>query len=182
MTRIRLNEEQRRLWFVLNFLVRLTALSLPLYFVLWVNPGFDFLQYAVRDNVLFLARFAGINADVDGFDLKLNTVDGPLTVNIAADCTGWKSAIAYTALLLAVPKISGKKRFIGLVGIPILYTVNVARIVFLVFVAVNMGFGYFLVFHEYLWKLGLSLIVLLTWYVWLVKIAGRIRTENYISY
>jgi len=182
MAKIRLNEEQRRLWAVLIFLVRLTALSLPLYFILWANPSLDFLQYAVRDNVLFVTNILGIDAKVDGFDLILKTVDGPVTINIAADCTGWKSAVAYAALILAVPGIRNKKRLAGLAGIPILYAVNVARIAFLVFVAVNMGFGYFRVFHEYLWKLGLSLAVLLVWYVWLTKIAREIKTEKFISY
>ena len=182
MARLRLNEEQRRLWVVVNFLIRIMLLSLPLYAVLWTNPSFDFLQYAVRDNVVFIAKLIGVNADVDGFDLKLNTVNGPVTINIAADCTGWKSVVAYLALVLAVPKVSNKKRLFAFVGIPILYAVNVARIVFLVWVAVNMGFGYFRIFHEYLWKLGLSLAVLLVWYAWLTKIAGEIKAEKFISY
>ena len=182
MHKLRLNEKQRKLWSVITFLARITVLSLPLYFILWVNPSFDSLQYAVRDNVLLAAKVVGVDADVDGFDLKLNTVDGPVTINIAADCTGWKSAVAYLALVLAVPRIGGKKRLLALVGIPILYVVNVARIAFLLWVVVNMGFGYFRIFHEYLWKLGLSLAVLAIWYVWLTKIAGEIKTEKFISY
>ncbi|MBI3413191.1 MAG: exosortase/archaeosortase family protein [Candidatus Aenigmarchaeota archaeon] len=182
MARIRLNQEQGRLWVVVKFLLRLTALSLPLYIVLWANPSFDFIQYAVRDSVLSLTQAVGIDAEVDGFDLKLGTVDGAVTLNIAADCTGWKSAVAYVALLLAVPGISNRKRLIGLAGIPILYAVNVLRIAFLVWVVNVMGFGYFRIFHEYLWKLGLSLAVLLVWYVWLTKIADRIKPEKFISY
>ncbi|MBI1972361.1 MAG: exosortase/archaeosortase family protein [Candidatus Aenigmarchaeota archaeon] len=182
MHKLRLNEKQRRLRTVLVFLTRITALSLPLYLILWANPSFDFLRYAVRDNSVLLAGAAGVSADVDGFDLKLNTVDGPVTINIAADCTGWKSAVAYMALVLAVPGISNKKRLVGLVGIPILYLVNVARISFLMWAVVNMGFGYFRIFHEFLWKLGLSLAVLAVWYLWLSKIAGRVRVEKFISY
>ncbi|MBI4167466.1 MAG: exosortase/archaeosortase family protein [Candidatus Aenigmarchaeota archaeon] len=182
MHKLRLDERQRKLWVVAVFLARVAALSLPLYFILWINPSFDSLQYAVRDNALSVAKVAGVNADVDGFDLKLDTVDGPVTINIAADCTGWKSAVAYLALVLAVPKISNKKRLLALVGIPILYAVNVVRIAFLLWVAVNMGFGYFRVFHEYLWKLGLSLAVLVVWYAWLTKMAGKIKTEKFISY
>lgn len=182
MRRLRLNEQQRKLWVVLAFLVRIILLSLPLYLILWVNPSFDFLRDAVRDNVLLVAKMAGVNADADGFDLKLNTVNGPVTIDIAADCTGWKSAVAYLALVLAVPGISNKKRLLGLVGIPILYAVNVARISFLLWVVVNAGFDYFRVFHEYLWKLGLSVAVLIVWYVWLTKIAGEIKSEKFISY
>ncbi len=182
MHKLRLNERQRKLWVVAVFLARVAALSLPLYFILWANPSFDPLQYAVRDNVLSAAKFAGVDANADGFYLNLKTVDGPVTIDIAADCTGWKSIAAYLALLLAVPKTSGKKRLIGLIGVPILYAVNVGRITFLLWVVVNMGFGYFRVFHEYLWKLGLSLAVLVVWYAWLTKIAGKIKTEKFISY
>ena len=38
MRKLRLNERQRRLWVVAVFLSRVAALSLPLYFILWVNP------------------------------------------------------------------------------------------------------------------------------------------------
>ena len=182
MRKFRLNEQQRKLWVVLVFLVRIILLSLPLYLILWANPSFDSLRYAVRDNALFAANAAGVEADVDEFVLNLNTVDGPVSIDIAADCTGWKSAVAYLALLLAVPGVSNRKRLIGLIGIPVLYAVNVARIAFLLWAVVNMGFGYFQVFHEYLWKLGLSFAVLIVWYAWLTKIAGKIKTEKFISY
>ena len=182
MARLKLNSKQRRLWLVANFLIRVTLLSLPLYLVLWINPNMDFLQYSVRDNVLSLAGLFNINANVDGFSLNLKTVDGPVTIDIAADCTGWKSAVAYLALVLAVPKVDNKKRLMALMGIPILYAVNVGRIAFLLWVMTNFGLGYFHIFHEYLWKLGLSLAVLVVWYVWLTKIAGEIRVEKFISY
>ncbi|MBI4177551.1 MAG: exosortase/archaeosortase family protein [Candidatus Aenigmarchaeota archaeon] len=182
MAKLRLNEKQRRLWVVLNFLARVTLLSIPLYAILWANPSFDFLQYAVRDHSLFLAKLFGVNADVDGFYLGLSTIDGPFTIDIAADCTGWKSAVAYLALVIAVPSVSNRKRLIGLIGIPIIYLANVTRIAFLLFVLTNAGFSYFRIFHEYLWKIGLSAIVLLTWYLWLTKIAGRVKPEKFISY
>ncbi len=182
MRKLRLSREQGRLWYVFVFLARMTLLSIPLYIILWANPGMEFLQYAVRDNVVLTANLMGIDTKIDGFYVNLNTVDGPVSIDIGADCTGWKSAVAYLALVLAVPKVKNKKRLIAMAGIPVIYAVNIGRIVFLLWVSINMGFGYFRVFHEYLWKLGMSLVVIAVWYVWLTKKVGKTKPEKFISY
>jgi exosortase/archaeosortase family protein len=182
MPKIRLNREQGRLLTVIVFLARLTLFSIPLYAVLWINPSFAVLQYAVRDETVLLAGFIGVDAEVDGFDVNLNTVDGPMTVNIAEDCTGWKSVIAYIALVFAVPKVDNRKRLISMIGIPVIYAANIVRIAFLLWVATSMGISEFRLFHEYLWKFGLSMVVLGAWYVWLVKTAGGIKAERFITY
>ncbi len=182
MRKLRLAAGQRRLWFVFSFLLRMAIFSIPLYAILWANPDMGFLQYAVRDHTVLIANLIGIKTEIDGFYINLNTVNGPVIIDIAADCTGWKSAIAYIALVLAVPKVDNKKRLLAMLAVPIIYAVNIVRIVFLIWTAVNMGFGYFRVFHEYLWKLGMSLAVLAIWYVWLTKMAGKIKPEKFISY
>ncbi|MBI2085517.1 MAG: exosortase/archaeosortase family protein [Candidatus Aenigmarchaeota archaeon] len=182
MSKLKLSKEQSRLWYVFVFLVRIMLLSIPLYVILWANPSMEFIQYAVRDSAILAANLIGIETKTDGFYINLNTVDGPVSIDIGADCTGWKSAIAYLALVLAVPRVKNKKRLVAMVGIPIIYAVNIGRIVFLLWAAVNMGFGYFRVFHEYLWKLGMSLAVIAVWYVWLTKKAGKIKPEKFISY
>ncbi len=180
MPKIRLTQEQGRLLAVVVFLARLALFSIPLYAVLWINPSLAPLQYAVRDETVMLAGLIGVDAEVDGFDVNIETVDGPMTVNIAEDCTGWKSAIAYMALVFAVPKIDNRKRLIGMIGIPVIYAVNIVRIAFLLWTAASMGIGEFRFFHEYLWKFGLSAVVFGAWYVWLAKTAGGIKAERFI--
>ncbi len=181
MPKMRLNRKQGKLLTVVVFLARLALFSIPLYAVLWINPDMAPLQYAVRDETVLLAGFFGVDADVNGFDVNLSTVDGPMTVNIAEDCTGWKSVIAYMALVFAVPKVDNRKRLIGMIGIPVIYAANIIRIAFLLWTAASMGISEFRLFHEYLWKFGLSAVVFGAWYVWLVKTAGGIKAERFIN-
>ncbi len=180
MPKIKLNREQGRLFTVVVFFKMLTLFYNTLYAILWINPNLAPLQYAVRDETVLLAGLVGVDAEVDGFDINLNTVDGPMTINIAEDCTGWKSAIAYMALVFAVPKADNRKRLIGMIGIPVIYAVNIVRIVFLLWTASSMGITEFRLFHEYLWKLGLSAAVFGVWYLWLMKTAGGIKAERFI--
>ncbi len=182
MRRIKLDKRQAKLWTVTVFLARVSLLSIPLYFILWANPSFAFLQYAVRDNVAYLLPFAGIETVPDGFDIPVSTVDGPMTINIAEDCTGWKAMLAYIALVFAVPNVENRKRLAGLIGVPVIYAANVARIVFLVFVAVNAGFDDFTLFHELFLKAGMSAVIFGAWYLWMVKTGVKIKTERFITY
>ncbi|MFH0889964.1 MAG: exosortase/archaeosortase family protein [Candidatus Aenigmatarchaeota archaeon] len=177
----RLNRKQAKLWVITVFLARVAMFSLPLYFILWINPSFAFLQYAVRDNVVYLSNAAGIEINVDGFDLNLNTINGPMIINIAEDCTGWKAVLAYVALVFAVPGTENRKRLIGLAGVPVIYAINVARIVFLVLVASNMGLGDFRLFHELLLKLGMSAAIFGAWYIWMAKTEVKIKAERFAA-
>lgn len=158
----------------------MAVLSLPLYFILWINPSFAFLQYAVRDNVIYLSNAAGIAISADGFDLNLNTINGPMIIDIAEDCTGWKAVLAYVALVFAVPGTENRKRLAGLVGVPVIYAINVVRIVFLLLVAANTGLGNFRLFHELL-KIGMPAVIFGVWYVWMAKMEVKIKAEKFAT-
>ena len=92
----------------------------------------------------------------------------PFIFMINEDCTGWKSMLFLFALIFSVPGIALKKRLFGLViGIPLIWIGNIARIVGVVLAQESYGVQTALIIHDYLWQLGLIAIVIIIWVVWL---------------
>lgn len=159
-------KENERLIYILTFLIRFCAMAIPLYLILLLGADFSFLQKIVVSNVISTLPLFGVSASADGFDIITNTKI-PVMVDISPDCTGWKSMLAYAALVLAVPNVSRRKRAVGLAGVLIIHALNVLRIAFLTWVEVNHGIQAFLSTHTFLLKAGFPIIILLVWLCWL---------------
>ncbi len=160
-----------RLIYILTFLLRFCAMAIPLYFVLWLGADFSLLQKIVTGNVLSTLPLFGIDATADGFDIITNTKI-PVIVEISPDCTGWKSMLAYAALVLAVPNVSARKRAFGLAGVLVIHALNVLRIAFLIWVETTYGIQAFLSAHTFMLKLGFPIVILLAWLCWLFLVNG----------
>jgi len=135
--------------------------------------------YAFRDE-LWVIRVAtaiilgsilsliGMNTTVSG---DIITTCG-LNLKIIDECTAVFSIIVYIAAVIAYPA-SIRSKAIGVVsGIPILYGLNIARLVVLALVGVNF-YEMFDFVHVYLWQTTFIIFVLITFLLWLKVVVER---------
>jgi len=152
----------------LMFLIRLMILSAPLYLIIFLNIDLAFMKQAVTTETVFLLKILGFDAEHYGFRIAVNGSDETFYFMIGNDCTGWKSMLFFFALLFAFPKIRMKRRFYGvLVGFPVLWFVNLLRIILVVLVERNYGFSVAMMVHDYVWRYALVFTVLSLWTLWL---------------
>ncbi len=170
---IELTGRQKRLWHVLEFLIRLIILSIPLYLVLILAVDLAPLQEVVATHSASLLRLLGKEVLRDGYHILVGSGPGAFQFMINADCTGWKSMLFLFALMFAVPGIAMKKRLAGLViGIPVIWIGNLARIIGVVAAEAAWGLDMAMAIHDYGYRLGLVALVLAVWIAWL-KLSRR---------
>ncbi len=163
----KLTKEQERLWRTLQFIIRFTIFSIPLYLVIWLNVGMMPLQSLVADNTFFMIDAFGYDVSRDGLLMSVGE-DQPFRFLIGEDCTGWKSMLAFAALVIATLGVTLKKRAIGIaIGIPLIYLGNMARIIIVVMAESAYGYDAAIFIHDWLWQAGLIALVLVLWLGWL---------------
>ncbi len=171
----RLNKKERRYLFALVFLARFLAFAIPL----WVLLLSGFESYAAEKAtayaVYLLIAALGYPAQfIEHFSPELLVPAirvGTLTVGIIWDCVGWKSTLAFLALVWAVPGVGNKKRLGALWLVPVLLALNVARLATTIIVGYVWGGLAFDLVHLVLWRYGLLIIIFLLW-VWWMKRQG----------
>ena len=163
----RMTPAQERMRRLLWFLIRLTALSAPLYAVLLLDISLEPLQSSVAFSSEHLLRAAGFAVERDGLLLRVGGSE-PFAFAISPDCTGWKSMLIFAALVLAALGASPAKRLAGLaIGVPLVYLANVLRIFAVVSIERSMGIDAAMLFHDWLWQAGMMAVVLALWLGWL---------------
>ena len=169
--RARLTSRQARMLRILEFLVRVTALSLPLYLVIWLSVDLYPLQLAVASQSAWLLQAMGHHVVQEGTGLAVN--EG-FEFFIIPDCTGWKSMLFLFALMFAVPGISIRKRVVGLIfGLPAIWIGNLGRVTGVVAAQGAWGTDAALAVHDWLFQAGLVALVLVVWVVWLLWAKDR---------
>lgn len=166
LKKTRLDKGQKRLWNTFVFLVRLLILSIPLYIIL-AFADLGLVQQWTVDSSVWLFSVLGYSVHSTGF---LITVGGgnAFTFFISQDCTAWKSMLFFFALVLAVPGKSWRSRILGLaIGLPIIWIANMFRIFAVVLAGQSYGIDYAMLLHDYLWGLGLAVLVLALWILWI---------------
>jgi exosortase/archaeosortase family protein len=153
----------RRLLATLMFLIRFAALSFPLYLIPLYPALLYPLQAAVAENSHDTLSFFGFPAEKDGLFITITSGE-PFGVFIGPDCTGWKSAVLFIALIIAPMGIPWRKRALGAaLGLPVLYVANIARIATVASAGTAIGEGAASVLHDFLWQWGLTAAVLCLW-------------------
>ncbi len=166
--KIEMTKSQKRLWGVLEFLIRLLILSIPLYLILVLAVDLSPMQHTVASHSAYLLKALGYNVFQDGYYIIVGTVQDNFYFMINEDCTGWKSMLFLFALIFAVPRIAMKKRLLGLIiGIPIVWVGNLMRVLGVVMAEAAWGLDFALALHDYGYRLGLVALVLIIWVVWL---------------
>ncbi|UCD03102.1 MAG: exosortase/archaeosortase family protein [Candidatus Aenigmatarchaeota archaeon] len=163
----RLTRRQQKQWEVLQFLIRFLTLAVPLYLILWLNPSLLPVQEAVTDHSHILLKAMGLEVDKSNLMLMIGTCR-PFVIYIGPDCTGWKSMVAYFALIFATLGASMRKRVLGLlIGIPLIYAGNLARIVTAIVIEQTLGREAVMFFHDFMWQVGLTALIIVLWLAWL---------------
>jgi exosortase/archaeosortase family protein len=162
-----LSKDQERLWKTLQFIVRFTLFSIPLYLILWLNVGMMPLQSLVAGHAAWAIDALGYGVSREGLFLSVGQAS-PFIFLISEDCTGWKSMLAFIALVISTLCVTFKKRALGIaIGIPLIYLGNLARILLVVVIEAAYGYEAALFFHDWLWQAGLIALVLVLWLAWL---------------
>lgn len=97
---------------------------------------------------------------------------GGFAVEIIEECTGLYEMLIYAAAVFAFPTTLVKKGLGIAMGFPILYAINVARIVFLIWVGRYYP-GSFDFMHLYFWQATLILMITSVWLLWIFAIVRR---------
>jgi exosortase H (IPTLxxWG-CTERM-specific) len=94
------------------------------------------------------------------------------SVEIIEECTGLFEMLIFLAAVLSYPA-SWKSRGIGIaLGIPALYLINVARIIFLIVVG-YLNNSLFEFMHLYFWQATLILMITTVWVLWILLVVNR---------
>ena len=160
------DEKNQKMADIFVFLLRLMFLAVRFYLLMGFADLY-FLQVITATNSLWLFQAMGMQAAQNGAQMAVNGFE----FFISRDSTAWKSLLFMAALILAVPKASGRKRLIGIaVGIPSIWFANIGRGVAIVLVQQAYGVKAAMFTHDVLWSFGLIAVVLIYWLIWNVKI------------
>lgn len=158
----RMTPEQQRLFGTFLFLAKFTVLAAPLYLLMasgWDAATFRAATATVSGTVLSLA----------GLDVTTvaSTIHGEnLVLDVSRDSTGWKSILAFSALVFATSAGRSSKLKAIAAGTVVLLAANVLRITTM-FYAVDVFAVDYELLHSLLWRWGLTVVVLGTWLYWL---------------
>jgi len=160
--------------FVVLFLVYLAALA-------FFYPRFSLRYAEVVDTMArWTAVISGGVMDVFFEDVTQKhkmVLFGSFAVEIIEECTGLYEMLIYAAAVFAFPTSLVKKAIGIAMGVPILYGINVARIVFLIWVGRYYP-GSFDFMHLYFWQATLILMITSVWLLWIFLVVRREGTAR----
>lgn len=154
--------KEEKLKETLIFLIKLCVLSIPLYLVIFLRIDLGFLQDFITFHLVHFLNFVGVESHRQGFNIILSNS----TIVINKDCTGWKGLLFFTALVLSTKVSRRKMIFEILVGLPSLFSVNIFRIVLMIWIGSSSVSNLFSFFHDLLWQFSMVFIVLMLWFIW----------------
>jgi len=159
---------RKKLLGVIYFLIKFSLLAIPLYLLIFVNFSIPSLQNLVAYLSYSILKTVGIQTKLNQSLLTVVSGFKISVIEISMDCTGWKSAYALLALAIATPaiKIRKKIKFL-LVSLPLLFLINILRIVTVIYLSLILGPEYFGLVHDLFWQWGLVVAVLSIWVIWL---------------
>ena len=152
---------------IIVFLI-IFILNIILFFTLFYlfEDSFGFLKKWTAEITASVSHFFGLEITVqDNLLLLKNT-----TFEIIQECTGLFAIMIYVSCVLAYPTKLVKKGEGILLGIPLIFLLNIIRMVFLVYIG-NHHYNLFEYVHSYLWQGTFIIVVILLWFIWIEKIA-----------
>lgn len=160
----------------------MSSILFIVYFCLFLGTfflGFYFLRG-------YLDFLNVITANITGFilDVFLNiTYQGKyiflenLNIEIIFECTGIYAMFIYCSCVLAFPTFVKKKLWGILFGLPLIYLINIIRMVFLGFIGMYYP-GSFDFFHSYFWQTTFIVIVIFIWLIWISLFVKKKHTKT----
>ncbi len=158
---------------ILSFTLKLLALSVVLYFISWNVNLYSFQEFTA-ERVYDSLIHSGVPAVIENTRITVGEFDFLIT----EDCTAWKGMFLFFALLVSTGKKlkdTGKGLFIGL---PVVYSLNLIRILFIVISTTRFGPGAYDFFHGILWNLTMVAAVIVLWTMWRGRTNFLTREDN----
>src|SRR3989338_7457068 len=152
---------------LLNFLIRLNIFAIPLYVILIFDLSLPGLQKLIADFTYYLLALAEMNPTINDLFISIPIKDGTWGAFINWDCTGWKSMLAFFALVAAVDRKSNVKLKGLAIFIPLIFIINIIRIFFMFFYVRTFDLAYFEIVHAAVCSWGLIIVVLVFWVIWM---------------
>lgn len=163
---LRFSDADTKLIRVLKFFIKFNLFAIPLYIILyesWTIPAF---QQLVASITTYLLSSLGMNPTMNGLLISIPVLHGDWAAFISWDCTGWKSLLAYFALVMATD-YPVKRKLAGLLLLPVIFAINMLRIVFMFFYVRTFDLAHYQTVHAIIWSWGLIITIIALWLVWM---------------
>ena len=151
---------------VLLFFIKLNILFLPIYAVIYFDLKYEPVQIVFAGIVNLLISILGFKIVQDGYMLYLG--DDGFPIDISFDCIGWKSSYSLIALVVASPGSWGEKFSFLLRWVPVMFLLNLARVVIALVIGYLFGFSFIPIIHDYVLQVAMILAVLFVWRIYLL--------------
>lgn len=161
LDREELTERQERLLDTNIFLGKMLLVGAVFHLILYIYPNTVPVQEAFAEIITRIMNYMGYGFTSESVYILKETS----AYEITQDCLGWKSMMAFTALMYASPgKLRRNLKYLG-AGLVAIAVANVVRVVTTIHLS-ELGIISFEIIHGVLWKWSLTAIVLLAWIVW----------------
>lgn len=156
---------------VVLFLLKFNLLLIPFYAIIYFNLSVHPLQVVFANFITSILRLLNYPVRTNEFYLFIGREEFP--IEISMDCLGWKGVYSLFALIFATAgKIKDKLRFL-VVWAPILFVINILRVLFTMIFGLNFGMQYIEFIHSFLWQEVMIAALIVIFYIWLKK--GKIK-------
>jgi len=129
------------------------------------NPQLTWLMVVTADMTGFLLKLFGLSVNVSGRIVSLSN----FSMEVVGECTGLYEMLIFLAAMIAYPANYKKKLIGAFLGIPLLYVINIIRMIFIGVVG-NWSPKTFDFMHLYFWQVGMILIIVSVWVLWIEKV------------
>lgn len=150
------------------FIVRFNLYAIPLYMILLTGFHIPAFENAIAGAVSEMLKASDIPATLNENEIRVPMEDRFFNGIIDWDCTGWKSMLAFAALVLATDS-SRRKKMKGMLLIPLIVVINLIRVWFMFYYVSTWGLAGFDFVHFWIWSAGMIATVLVLWIVWMKK-------------
>lgn len=156
---------------VFFFLVKFNLYLIPFYAIIYFDVSFYPQQIAFTNFLAWTLKALKYPVETSGFMMYIGESKYP--IDISRDCIGWKSMYSIFALVFATTgKIKDKLKFL-VAWIPVLFVINIFRVLITMLVGLNFGLQYLEIIHTFLWQEVMIFTVLAVFYLWLKKLLVR---------
>ena len=134
-----------------------------------LNLEFQHLQNFIANIVKNFLSFLNYEAKVEGKNIIVIHKNTLMQFEISFDSTGWKGLFLISALVFSTPAIKLKRKIkILSFFLPLVFLVNLTRIISTILIGINFGLESFRFWHVFLWSYGFLLIIFILWASWLL--------------
>ena len=163
--------------FVVLFLVYLAALAFfyPKFSVRYSGV----VEWMSETTAVMVAFAIDLFSDVVKQQHKM-IIFGGFAVEIIEECTGLYEMLIYAAAVMAFPTTLVKKGIGIALGVPMLYAINVGRIMFLLWVGRFYPHSFDFM-HLYFWQATLILMITSVWLLWIFQVVRRGEDSLYAA-